>query len=1035
MIGSSENDRWPAAAGVNVAALRGALEVQLADLGSGPVPRTPPAVSDHSLLALIGAGAYGDVWVARSALGRLRAVKIVYRCRFKEERPFEREFHGILKYEPVSRTHEGLVQVLHVGRNDDSGCFYYVMELADDAQAGAELTPHSSHSSEPPAHYVPKTLHTELQSRGAFPPVEAAEMARRLAGALGHLHARGLVHRDIKPGNVIFVQGRPKLADIGLVTDAGESRSFVGTEGFIPPEGPGTPEADLYGLGKLLYEVVTGRDRMDFPQLPDALSEMPECDQLLELNEILGRACAPSPRQRYRNASELEADLNLFLAGRSLRRTRATEQALVRLERIGLAAVLVLVLAIVAVWIAGREQRQAEARAQTEFSLHARAEAAERQSRRELYRALLEQARATVRSGEMGQRFRALEALRKAASITNSPELRCEALAAMALPDLRLERELTLAPAAVSQPDPFFERLAVGRGIGPLQIQSLQTGKQLAVLPASTNRAATQGIWSKDGRFLAVRRDAQPGRATVEIWETASARRALLLLETDSGVVSFHPSAPLALAGLRAGAVAIWELDNGKELARFELSASPYLLKFSPDGERFAAVYNSTDATVISVHSATDGHPVQTWRFAEPSGDLDWHPDGGQLAVADYSGWVHLLDTRTGERHALGRHKAQAVMTTFDPGGDYLITAGWEREMICWDLRTLQRGFGIGLDSFVGTFSLDGRRYASRSPASLRLAEFERPTGHRDLPEELGGRLRRAAFSPDGRWLAVPGQQRLGIWDLTAGGPAALATEGADARVFFSADSTELFASRDNGSTRWRVTGSRIPGGAPTLTPLEAPAPNGWSALCQVSNQVALTTTRGTWLTTVANLASSDGNWLRTAEGVNGASADGRWFAIFHPFSTLLYVYSLPGLAPVAILTNRASIGEFRFLPPANEVAVCSSRRVEFWSTVTWQRTRELTDFSGLLCAPDGKSWWLTRDYRNAGLYDARALQLLLPLPAGTLPLALSRDARYLAVSVDARRVQVWDLAAVRKQLKELGLDWEHGSDLVADLR
>jgi hypothetical protein len=111
--------------------MRHALERQLA--GSPQPERLPPPISDHVLLHRIGCGAYGDVWLARNALGTLRAVKVVYRARFEDEHPYEREFKGILKYEPISRTHEGLVQVLHVGRNDEAGCFYYVMELADDA--------------------------------------------------------------------------------------------------------------------------------------------------------------------------------------------------------------------------------------------------------------------------------------------------------------------------------------------------------------------------------------------------------------------------------------------------------------------------------------------------------------------------------------------------------------------------------------------------------------------------------------------------------------------------------------------------------------------------------------------------------------------------------------------------------------------------------------------------------------------------------------------------------------------------------------
>jgi hypothetical protein len=96
-------------------AMRTALARQLDEASCRP--SAPPPIPDHALLQRIGGGAYGDVWLARNALGTLRAVKIVYRAHFEEEHPYEREFGGILKYEPISRTHEGLVQVLHVGRN------------------------------------------------------------------------------------------------------------------------------------------------------------------------------------------------------------------------------------------------------------------------------------------------------------------------------------------------------------------------------------------------------------------------------------------------------------------------------------------------------------------------------------------------------------------------------------------------------------------------------------------------------------------------------------------------------------------------------------------------------------------------------------------------------------------------------------------------------------------------------------------------------------------------------------------------------
>jgi hypothetical protein len=149
---------------------------------------------------------------------------------------------------------------------------------------------------------------------------------------------------------------------------------------------------------------------------------------------------------------------------------------------------------------------------------------------------------------------------------------------------------------------------------------------------------------------------------------------------------------------------------------------------------------------------------------------------------------------------------------------------------------------------------------------------------------------------------------------------------------------------------------------------------------------------------------------------------------IFQPFTPWLHVYSLPEFQEVAVLTNGANILTFEFSQLDNELAIASPRRVEFWNTATWSRTRELTNFMATLFEPNGKSCWLTKDYRNAGLYDVRTFELLLPLPQGTLPLALSLDGRLLAASVDARRVQVWDVNELHRQFQALGIDWAEPS-------
>ena len=329
-----------------------------------PKPSTalPPSVPGYELLRCIGRGSYGEVWLARDGFSGFRAVKIVYRKTFEHDRPFERELSGIQKFEPVSRSHPSQVNILQVGRNVAEGYFYYVMELADGEEMQNEkckmknedpAAPDVSAGSKPLfdffiSHYRPRTLKSELTRRGRLSFRECLDISLALATALEHLHQHGLIHRDIKPSNVIFVQGVPKLADIGLVTDVGASISFVGTEGFLPPEGPGTPQADLYSLGKVLYEISTGRDRMDFPELPTFVDEAAEKEHLLELNQIFLKACQNDPRRRYQSAREMSSDLALLHSGKSLRRARAVEQRLAKARHLAAAAVLFVVVAALA---------------------------------------------------------------------------------------------------------------------------------------------------------------------------------------------------------------------------------------------------------------------------------------------------------------------------------------------------------------------------------------------------------------------------------------------------------------------------------------------------------------------------------------------------------------------------------------------------------------------------------------------------------------------------------------------------------------
>ena len=141
---------------------------------------------------------------------------------------------------------------------------------------------------------------------GAGPVSQCLGVGLTLSSALQHLHENELIHRDIKPSNIIFVRGEPELADIGLVTAPRKAESYVGTIGYIPPEGPGTPQSDIYSLGKVLYEMATGKDRERFPEPPTALQGGEhDLGQFRALNEVILKACEANVGLRFQSAREL----------------------------------------------------------------------------------------------------------------------------------------------------------------------------------------------------------------------------------------------------------------------------------------------------------------------------------------------------------------------------------------------------------------------------------------------------------------------------------------------------------------------------------------------------------------------------------------------------------------------------------------------------------------------------------------------------------------------------------------------------------
>ena len=896
--------------------------------------------------------------------------------------------------------------------------------------------------------YRPRTLRSDLQRRGRVPTADCLRLAIDVASGLGQLHRHGLVHRDVKPGNIIYVDGRAKLADLGLVTTGGEGRTFVGTEGYIPPEGPGSPGADLFALGIALYEASTGLAPDQLPDVPSEWFAEPGSDDALELNEIILKACEGGRERRYQNVEALQADLALLRSGQSVRRVRALERRYARLRVTGVVGTTLLVVAVMAALFASYRSRLAAQSHAREVALRqsaqraqARAETAERETRRELQFALYEQARALVLSQELGHRTRALQAIRGAAAATNNAaELRRVAFAALSLPDLHRERELALpSMPTLARVDPKFERIALSRPGAPVTICCLADLHVLATLPGATTNTATVALWSADGKFLAVKRQEPDDayRTDLEVWRVGSTQR-VFSVQADISLNSFgfDSHRHRLLAGDVRGTVTVWDLDRAKPLHTFVLPGRPYALACSRDGQRFAASYRRGSAWVVAFHDAMTGALLCS---AECPGLIDsiaWHPSGRWVSVtgAEPSEWnrrVRLITADTGTMIVLGRHKIKTATVTFSPDGNYLMSDGWERELLCWDLQSRQRAFAVPNAGLFLDWRSDGRQCAMLlRNGRLQLYAFEPPTGL-ELSGNRGERLRPGAFSPDGRWLALPDDQNLCVWDLAGHSSPVLLAGAGQWQPFFSPDGTRLFAVGGGiGEAQLRGWHLECPSGGarPAFSPLPMALPPrlNWAALA--GTDLVLTSAEGLRFVAQTHVASGQGRTVRIPSGQGTVSPDGRWLAVTYSYSPTVTVYRLPAVEQVARLHTSGLVAGVWFAPAGDELTVINRGGVEWWDSSTWRRRRREPGFpiseAYVLYTPDGRGFWQVTSFRDATLYDRPTGRPILPLPANVLPLALSADGRKLAVSVDDQRVQVWDLLELRARFKELGLDW-----------
>jgi WD40 repeat protein len=599
-----------------------------------------------------------------------------------------------------------------------------------------------------------------IDSAGGQVYRSVARIGRQAAEALAYAHARGIIHRDVKPSNLLLdTAGVVWITDFGLaktqdsaLTTTGD---IVGTLRYMAPErfsGEGDERADVYGLGLTLYELLVLRpafeagDRLQLidriktqePPRPRALDRRIPRD----LETIVLKATHKEARRRYPTAEAMAEDLRRLLANEPIKAKRTSHLARLRLwgRRNPALAALLLVLALVAA-----------SSTATAFYLREmldESEEAHREARLHEANALVGQAHGTRLSRRPGQRFEALDALRQAAAIGRElgqpPEwfdrLRKEAIAALALPDIHITHEFGGFPPGRSRAElnDDFTLYACTTQTGGCTIRRVADDTEVCRLPELGEPALAQ--FGSDG-LIAVR--GSSGR--FQLWDVSDTQPALRFEERNVNFWQFRADGDLLGLAHLDGSISIYDTSTGTRLHRLaptEIVRGPTLC-LHPTGS-FVAVF-SYFHRVVEVRDLRSGRVLASALppWSGGNGLCAWSPDGRTLLVPQGDGGKiqeYAFDPATPALRPTrppfqGPIDQAGHGITFHPAGDRFVTRGWPGAINLYDAVSGQV-----------LFSTNGGKSASEV-----LVHFDRT----------------------GEWLAGarvgPRYERIGLWSFAGG--------------------------------------------------------------------------------------------------------------------------------------------------------------------------------------------------------------------------------------------------------------------------
>ena len=1051
-----------------------------------------PVIAGYRVLGELGRGGMGVVYKAvQESLGRHVALKVLATGagagRFLER--FRREARAAARLH-----HSNIIPIFDVGEAD--GHYYYAMQfiqgqgldavleevrmLRGSGGAALRSTVDSSsvaHSflagafhqgpSQPEPGLSPRPTPAKRSASFANPPLSGpastpyfhsvARLGLQAAEALAYSHGQGVLHRDVKPSNLLLdIEGTLWVADFGLakaedgddLTDTGD---ILGTIRYMAPErftGRADARSDVYGLGATLYELLTLRpafDQIDKMQLiAKVTTETPPLPRRLDpriprdLETVVLRAMASDPAARYQSAGDLADDLRRFLSDRPIkaRRFSAVEHVLRWGRRnrtvaaLTVAVALLLVMGTVgsgvaALWL--RRQRDDAVQARQD------ADTAGRAMKEKLWESLRDQARAGIFSRRRGQRFESLKAIREAVRLGRELGLPAErfgvlrelATAALALPDVRMLRQWQGWTPDCRQLvcDGNLQRYARCDAAGNISVRRTDDDVEIARV---TGYAGDQLLQlSPDGRYLVTHK----GRSLL-VWQVDTSSPVLLMKESQAVRADFTPDNRLMFYR-PDGSVLIRDLsaaDAAREITR--LPGARGRIAVHPRGDRFAVYADGgllvCDLVTGAVLSRLTG--VQSFEAR-----LAWHPSGEFLAIPGADRRVRIWDVIADrEVSELSGFTNDSISPVFTAGGDLLVTSGWEGLIRFWDWRSGRQVLCVPGSFAAATCYCDNLLVTQlQGRHNTAVWHVDAAREHRTVTTApLPGRdleLWSAAFHPLGRILSVATSRGAVLWDLDSRRELCRLPE-TPVHVL-SEPRGALLANCNDGLFRRPMEFKPGPEPCLTLGPAERLVHPGTGRVIDISRDGR-----------VFGLALSTGALVQDGKGrvrhlshedcrSVSLSPDGRLVATGSHNGSAARIWRMDAGTLVKELLPDVGIMGVRFSPAGNWLATTGGG-LRLWHVGTWEAGPVIGNCGVVAFSDDESLLALETGSGRIRLLEAangrEFAQLVDPSEDRAGWVGFAPDGTRLVTTTQVGKVfHIWDLRLIRAGLAELGLDWD----------